>query len=138
MLLGGGKLGKTRVLQAETVALMGRNQIGDLPLTEIKSLARQFARSLRMPESLDKFGLGFAINTQAVEGGRASGSMACARIYNTFFWIDPARKTTAVLMMQFLPFLDDVARGCSRSLISPCTALRPVRIGGSQRSGSAT
>ena len=36
--------------------------------------------------------------------------MAWAGIYNTFFWIDPARKTTAVLMMQLLPFLDDAAK----------------------------
>jgi len=45
-----------------------------------------------------------------VESGRASGSMAWAGMYNRFFWIDPARKTTAVLMMQFLRFLDDAAR----------------------------
>ena len=63
-----------------------------------------------MPGLLDKFGLGFAINTQPVKGGRAGGSMAWAGIYNTFFWIDPARKTTAVLMMQLLPFMDDAAK----------------------------
>jgi len=110
MLLGGGKLGNTRVLQAETVALMGRNQIGDLMLTAINSPTPQLARNISIPGLLDKFGLGFAINTRPVEGGRASGSMAWAGIYNTFFWIDPTRKTTAVLMMQLLPFLDDAAK----------------------------
>ncbi len=111
MLLGGGKLGKTRVLQAETVALMGRNQISDLTVTEFKSLGPQVARDgVRIPGKLDKFGLGFGVNSLPVEGGRGSGSMAWAGIYNTFFWIDPARKTTAVLMMQFLPFLDDAAK----------------------------
>jgi CubicO group peptidase (beta-lactamase class C family) len=110
MLLCGGKLGNTRVLEAETVALMGRNQIGDLTLTDIKSLAPQLARNVRMPGLLDKFGLGFAINTQPVEAGRASGSMAWAGVYNTFFWIDPTRKTTAVLMMQLLPFMDEAAK----------------------------
>jgi methyl acetate hydrolase len=93
MLLGNGKLEKTRILRTETVALMGRSQIGGLQLTEIKSLVPQFARNnFRMPGSVDKFGLGLAINTQPVEGGRAAGSMAWAGIYNTFFWIDPARK----------------------------------------------
>jgi CubicO group peptidase (beta-lactamase class C family) len=111
MLLGGGKLGKTRVLQAETVAQMGRNQIGDLTLTVIKSLAPELARNVPVPGLLDKFGFGFAINTQPVAGGRASGSMAWAGIYNTFFWIDPAGKTTAVLMMQLLPFMDEAAKG---------------------------
>jgi len=110
MLLGGGKLGKARLLQAETVALMGRNQIGELPLTEIKSLAPQLARSVRMPGSLDKFGFGFAINTRPVEGGRSGGSMAWAGVYNTFFWIDPTQRTTAVLMLQLLPFMDDAAK----------------------------
>jgi len=111
MLLGGGKLGKTRLLQAETVALMGRNQIGDLNVTEFNSLEPQWARNrVRIPGNLDKFGLGFAINSLPVEGGRAAGSMAWAGIYNTYFWIDPARKTTAVLMTQFLPFLDDAAK----------------------------
>jgi len=110
MLLGGGKLGKTRVLQPETVALMGRNQIGNLTVTPLRSFAPQLARDrVPIPGLLDKFGLGFAVNTQPVQGGRASGSMAWAGVYNTFFWIDPARKTTAVLMMQFLPFLDDAA-----------------------------
>jgi CubicO group peptidase (beta-lactamase class C family) len=36
--------------------------------------------------------------------------MAWAGIYNTFFWIDPTGKTTAVLMMQLLPFMDDAAK----------------------------
>jgi methyl acetate hydrolase len=89
---------------------MGRNQIGDLTLTAIKSLAPELARNVPIPGSLDKFGFGFGINTQPVEGGRAGGSMAWAGVYNTFFWIDPTRKTTAVLMMQLLPFMDDAAR----------------------------
>jgi CubicO group peptidase (beta-lactamase class C family) len=50
-----------------------------------------------------------AINTKAVEGGRSSGSLAWAGIYNTHFWIDPPRKTCAVILMQILPFSDDAA-----------------------------
>jgi CubicO group peptidase (beta-lactamase class C family) len=44
-----------------------------------------------------------------VEGGRSAGSLSWAGIYNTFFWIDPSRKTCAVLLMQTLPFSDDTA-----------------------------
>jgi len=110
MLLGGGKLGNKRLLQSETVEQMSRNQIGDLTLPEMRSLVPQFAKDpIRIPGSLDKFGLGFAINTMPVEGGRSSGSFAWAGIYNTFFWIDPARKTCAVIMMQILPLSDDAA-----------------------------
>jgi methyl acetate hydrolase len=110
MLLGGGKLGDKRILQSETVAQMSRNQIGDLMLVELRSQIPQFAKDpIRIPGSLDKFGLGFAINTKPVEGGRSQGSLAWAGIYNTFFWIDPARKNCAVIMMQLLPFSDDAA-----------------------------
>jgi methyl acetate hydrolase len=107
MLLGGGKLGNKRILQSETVDQMSRNQIGGLMLAELRSSVPQFARDpIHMPGSLDKFGLGFAINTKSVEGGRSRGSLAWAGIYNTYFWIDSPRKTCAVIMMQILPFSD--------------------------------
>ncbi|HXY23504.1 MAG TPA: serine hydrolase domain-containing protein [Candidatus Acidoferrum sp.] len=112
MLLGGGKLGNQRILKAETVAEMSRNQIGNLGLTEMVSLAPQFAKNpTRIPGGLDKFGLGFAINTKPVEGGRSAGSLAWAGIFSTYFWIDPLKKTCAVILMQILPFSDDEAVG---------------------------
>ena len=40
-----------------------------------------------------------------------AGSLAWAGIFNTFFWIDPKQSTCAVLMMQFLPFVDPEAMG---------------------------
>jgi methyl acetate hydrolase len=48
----------------------------------------------------------FLINTTPYEGGRSAGSLAWAGIDNTFYWIDPRRGMCAVLMMQFLPFVD--------------------------------
>lgn len=110
MVLGGGKLGDKRILRAETVEQMSRNQIGDLMLVPLSSVIPQFAKNpIRVPSSLDKFGLGFALNSKPVEGGRSAGSLAWAGINNTYFWIDPPRKTCAVVMMQFLPFSDDAA-----------------------------
>ncbi len=110
MLLSGGKLGNQRILQSETVAQMSRNQIGDLMLVQLRSFVPQFAKDpIRIPGSLDKFGLGFGINTKPVEGGRSQGSFAWAGIYNTFFWIDPPRETCTVIMMQILPFSDEAA-----------------------------
>ena len=110
MLLNGGKLGGKRILRRATVALMFHNQIGGLQLVQLHSQMPQFAKDpMRIPGSLDKFGLGFAINTQPVAGGRSAGSLAWAGIFNTFFWIDPPRKTCAVILMQLLPFSDDAA-----------------------------
>ena len=110
MLLRGGELGGERILKSDTIEEMSRNQIGQLTVVPLPSLLPEIARDpVRLPGSLDKFGLGFAINTKPVEGGRSPGSLAWAGIYNTFFWIDPARRTCAVLLMQTLPFADDLA-----------------------------
>lgn len=104
-----GKLGSKRILKSETVDEMSRNQIGDLTLPETRSLIPQFAKDpIRIHGWLDKFGLGFAINTKPVDGC-SSGSLAWAGIYNTFFWIDPPRRTCAVITMQSLPFSDNAA-----------------------------
>ncbi len=106
MILGGGQFGTARILRPETVAMMEKNQIGGLSLYEFKSVIPQQSLDGSIPGGLDKFGLGFAINTKPVEGGRRAGSLAWAGLDNTYFWIDPASKTTAVIMMQLLPFLD--------------------------------
>ena len=63
-----------------------------------------------MPGGLDKFGLGFALNTKAQEQGRGANAMAWAGVFNTFFWIDPEKKVCAVLMTQMSPGLDDGPR----------------------------
>jgi len=55
---------------------------------------------------VDKFGLGFLVHPVAYEGGRSKVSLACAWLANTYFWIDPAKKVCAVVMMQILPFAD--------------------------------
>ncbi len=94
MLLGGGELGNKRILKSETVDEMSRNQIGELTIMELRSSIPQFAKDPScIPGSLDKFGLGFGINSKPVEGGRSGGSVAWAGIYNTFFWIDPPQRT---------------------------------------------
>ena len=41
-------------------------------------------------------------------GGRAKGSLSWAGLFNTKFWIDPKNGIAATLLMQCLPFDDDV------------------------------
>ena len=38
--------------------------------------------------------------------GRSPGSLAWAGLANTYYWIDPARDVTGVILMQVLPFAD--------------------------------
>jgi len=107
-MMAGGRLGQRRILTPESVAMMGRNQIGELTLRPLPSFIPQLATDRAvMPGRPDKFGLGFAMNTQPLEKGRGANTLSWAGIYNTFFWIDRDKKVCAVLMTQMLPFLDD-------------------------------
>jgi len=88
--------------------LMGQNQIGELELRPPTSVMPQLVNpGAILPGNLDKFGLGFALNTKPVAKGRGAGTLSWAGIFNTFFWIDRDKKVCAVLMTQVLPFLDD-------------------------------
>jgi CubicO group peptidase (beta-lactamase class C family) len=106
-MMAGGQLGEKRVLSAQSVAMMGSNQLGAMSIRPISSVIPQLAADRGvLPGSLDKFGLGFALNSAAVKGGRGANTMSWAGIYNTFFWIDREQQVGAVLMTQMLPFLD--------------------------------
>jgi methyl acetate hydrolase len=113
MILGKGRgVNKARVLQAKTVEAMEINQIGEATAGKMKSQRPNMSSDVDIqPGFTEKWGLGFLINTTAYAGGRSAGSLAWAGIDNTFYWIDPKRAVCAVLMMQFLPFVDKEAVG---------------------------
>ncbi len=107
MLLNGGELDGVRVLRPETVRLMGQNAIGDIEVPSFVSDNPAVALSADFfPGQVAKWGLSFIINTQDIPGCRAANSLAWAGVHNTFYWIDPTRRLTAVLMMQMLPAND--------------------------------
>lgn len=106
-LMAGGRVGRARILSQESVELMGRNRIGDLSLRPFPSLIPALATDGAMlPGSLDKFGLGFGVNTGTSGTGRGANTMSWAGIFNTFFWIDREKQVGAVLMSHMLPGLD--------------------------------
>ena len=107
MLLGGGQLGDVRVLRSETVEEMGKNQIGELPVTLLKSAIPSSSNDAEFfPGMLKKWGLGYMISTEEGPAGRSAGSLAWAGLGNTYYWIDPTRRLTGVLLTQVLPFAD--------------------------------
>jgi methyl acetate hydrolase len=107
-MMAGGRLGAARILRPETVAMIGRNQIGELAVRPMPSLLPQLARDgAALPGRPDKFGLGFAFNTRPVEQGRGANTLSWAGLFNTFFWIDGEKKVCAVFMTQMLPFLEE-------------------------------
>lgn len=105
--LGNGALDGTRILRPETVALMNTNQIGEIEAGILKTTAP--ARSTDVdffPGVSLKWGLGYMINMQPGPNGRSPGSLTWAGLFNTHYWIDPARHLAAVIMTQVLPFGD--------------------------------
>ena len=106
MLLNGGALDGVRVLKAETVALMGQNQIGAVSVPALKAALPRSADFTSIADGRDKWGLGFLITVDQVPGKRSPGSLSWGGINNTFFWIDPTRGVGGVIMMQYLPFAD--------------------------------
>src|SRR4249919_236412 len=106
MLLNGGTLDGVRVLKAETVALMGQNHIGAVSVPALKSALPRSADFTFIADGRDKWGLGFLITADQIQGKRCPGSLSWGGINNTFFWVDPARGIAGVIMMQYLPFAD--------------------------------
>ena len=110
MILNGGTLDGARILAADTVALMGRNHIGEVGVPALK--AAQPDRSMDftfVDDGKDKWGLGFLVTTRQVAGKRSAGSLSWGGLNNTYFWIDPVRGVAGVILMQFLPFADTTA-----------------------------
>ncbi len=107
MLLGGGVLDGARVLAAETVKKMGENAIGAIEVPKMESENPALAVPYEFwPGTIKRWGLAYMLNTEPVAGGRAANSWTWSGVHNTFFWIDPTRRRTAVLLMQILPAMD--------------------------------
>jgi CubicO group peptidase (beta-lactamase class C family) len=110
MLLNGGTLNGARVLRADTVDLMGRNQIGNLSVPALKTAMPERSSDFSfVADGRDKWGLGFLISVDGQPGKRSPGSLSWGGINNTYFWIDPTRGIAGVILMQLLPFADEKA-----------------------------
>jgi CubicO group peptidase (beta-lactamase class C family) len=110
MMLNGGELDGVRVLRPESVAAMGRNQIGSLEAGTLVSAVPRLTHDVDLfPGMVQKWGLGFLINTAPGPHGRSAGSLAWAGLGNCYYWIDPARGVAGCVLMQVLPFADPAA-----------------------------
>ena len=110
MILNGGELNGARVLSSANVALMSQNHIGALGVPAQKTAMPDRSDDFSfIADGRDKWGLGFLITTDGVTGKRAAGSLSWGGINNTYYWIDPVRGISGVILMQFLPFADKKA-----------------------------
>lgn len=94
MLRNGGELDGVRLLQAETIEEMTKNQIGYL--------------HMYIPQYGDRYGYGFGVRTEAGSNGDAAsfGSYAWGGVFHTYFWVDPKRDLIGVMMLQLFALGD--------------------------------
>lgn len=112
MILNKGRGNGNQVLKAETVRLMADNHIGELNVGKITTVAPAYSNDVDLfPDIVKKWGLSFLINTAKTPEGRSPGSLFWAGLANTYFWIDPERDVSGVILMQLLPFADGKCLG---------------------------
>ncbi|HKU90969.1 MAG TPA: serine hydrolase domain-containing protein [Steroidobacteraceae bacterium] len=98
MLLGGGKLGRARILKPETVKLMATD-----------AMPREVTDKSWLPSKGQVgFGIDFAVRIappkDASESSGAVGEFFWDGAASTLFWVDPKNDLTAVLFTQMRPF----------------------------------
>ena len=84
MLLDGGALDGARVLKPETVALMGKNAIGNVSVPALETALPRSEDFTFINDGRDKWGLGFLITVDQVPGKRSPGSLSWGGINNTY------------------------------------------------------
>jgi len=108
MILNDGELNGARVLQADTVATMSQNHIGDLRVSKLSTVAPPFSNDAEFfPGEPKSWGLTFQINETAVHTGRPAGTLMWAGLANSFFWIDRTNGIAGAYLSQILPFADE-------------------------------
>jgi CubicO group peptidase (beta-lactamase class C family) len=110
MLLQGGSFDGARLLRTETVALMGENQIGSLPAGILKTCAPELSNDVDFfPGAKIRWSLGGMLNMEPGPNGRGAGTVGWGGLANSYYWFDPARRITGVILTQILPFADPAA-----------------------------
>jgi CubicO group peptidase (beta-lactamase class C family) len=107
MLLGGGRLDRAQVLRPDTVTLMAQNHIGELAAGQWRTAMPNLSNDLDLfPGTPCRWGLGYMISMAPGPHGRSAGSLTWAGLFNSYYWIDPQKQVTGVILTQILPFAD--------------------------------
>ena len=107
MLLNRGSWNGARLLRPETVALMEQNHTGTIPAGILKTENPALSNDVDLfPGAQIRWGLGFMLNVDPGPNGRSAGTVSWGGIFNTYYWLDRARRVTGLIMTQVLPFAD--------------------------------
>ena len=92
------------------LALMGENHIGGLPAGILKTCAPELSNDVDFfPGATVRWGLGYMLNLEPGPNGRSAGTVSWAGLFNSYYWLDPARRIAGVILTQILPFADPAA-----------------------------
>ena len=89
-----------RLISSQSIAAMGANNIGDVRVSMQHTTNPAVSEDFPLGAGTDTFSLGFQRTEDPNGPGRSAGSLAWAGIFNTQFWIDPARGIGGVLLMR--------------------------------------
>lgn len=107
MLLKRGVGENGRVLKAETVDLLSRNQMGELVVPSLRTANPMLTNDMHLPpDNPHQWGLLNMINSKPLPTGRKAGSLMWAGLSNCYYWVDPTTQIAGVFITQILPFAD--------------------------------
>jgi CubicO group peptidase (beta-lactamase class C family) len=107
MLLNGGRGNGARILRPETIAQMDGNHIGEIPAGILKTQMPERSNDVDLfPGAQIRWSLGHMLNLQPGPNGRSAGTVSWGGLFNTYYWIDPSKRVTGVILTQILPFAD--------------------------------
>ena len=107
MLLHGGSFNGARILEPQTVALMNQNHTGNIPCGVLKAELENLSNDVDLFPGADlRWALGYMLNLQPGPNGRSAGTVSWGGLFNLYYWIDPAKRVTGLIMTQILPFAD--------------------------------
>src|SRR5207248_11166442 len=88
-------------------AVMGKNHAGARPAGVMKPATPARSDDVDLfPGGPIRWGLGYMLNMEPGPDGRSAGTVSWGGIFNTYYWLDPAKRVTGLIMTQILPFAD--------------------------------
>ena len=107
MLLNGGSWNGARLLKSETVARDEQEPHRQHPRRHHEDAeSGALERRRPLPGAEIRWGLGYMLNMQPGPNGRSAGTVSWGGIFNTYYWLDPSKRVTGLIMTQILPFAD--------------------------------
>lgn len=107
LLLGDGSLDGARILEPDTMAMLGADAIGGLGVPPVRSFDPAVSYDIDLLHgATGDWGLSFLVNRAPLPTGRQPGALCWAGLRNTFFWADRAAGVGGVMLCQTAPFMD--------------------------------